>query len=57
MEDGSRWWYSTTRHRPELVGERGPELFVPNSSGSIKTNADTKSAMGGGGGVNLSHKI
>jgi len=34
---------------PTLVGERGPELFVPNSAGSIKTNADTKSAMGGGG--------
>ena len=39
---------------PTLVGERGPELFVPNSAGSIRTNADTKSAMGGGGGgVNI----
>jgi len=36
--------------QPTLVGERGPELFVPNSSGSIKTNADTKQSLGGGGG-------
>ena len=35
--------------RPTLVGERGPELFVPNSAGSIRNNADTKSTMGGGG--------
>ena len=27
---------------PTLVGERGPELFVPNSAGAIRTNADTK---------------
>ena len=38
---------------PTLVGERGPELFVPNSAGSIKNNSDTKSAMGGGGGVSI----
>jgi hypothetical protein len=42
---------------PTLVGERGPELFVPNSSGSIKTNADTKSAMGGGGGVSITQNL
>jgi hypothetical protein len=36
--------------QPTLVGERGPELFVPNSSGSIKNNADTKQMVGGGGG-------
>ena len=34
---------------PTLVGERGPELFVPGSAGSIRNNADTKSSMGGGG--------
>ena len=40
--------------QPTLVGERGPELFVPNSAGSIKNNSDTKSAMGGsGGGVSI----
>ena len=35
---------------PTLVGERGPELFVPSSAGSIKNNADTKQMVGGGGG-------
>ncbi|MDB4614328.1 hypothetical protein OAH18_01430, partial [bacterium] len=34
---------------PTLVGERGPELFVPGSAGSIRNNADTRSSMGGGG--------
>ena len=38
---------------PTLVGERGPELFVPNTGGSIKNNADTKKTMSGGGGVNI----
>ena len=38
---------------PTLVGERGPELFVPNSAGSIRTNADTKKTMSGGGGVSV----
>ena len=40
-------------NRPSLVGERGPELFVPNSAGKIVNGADTKSAMGGGGGVSI----
>ena len=34
---------------PTLVGERGPELFVPNGAGKIVNGADTKSTMGGGG--------
>ena len=34
---------------PTLVGERGPELFVPDSSGVIRSHADTQSMMGGGG--------
>lgn len=34
---------------PYLVGEQGPELFVPGSSGGIVPN----SAMGGGGSVNV----
>ena len=42
---------------PTLVGERGPELFVPNSAGAIRTNADTKSAMGGGGGVSITQNL
>ena len=43
--------------RPTLVGERGPELFVPNSAGSIRTNADTKKTMSGGGGVNVTQNL
>ena len=39
--------------QPTLVGERGPELFVPNSAGAIRTNADTKKTMSGGGGVSV----
>ena len=30
---------------PTMVGERGPELFVPDTTGSIRNNADSK---GGG---------
>lgn len=36
---------SVQRGRVSLVGERGPELFVPHSAGSIVPN----NAMGGGG--------
>jgi len=33
---------------PYIVGERGPELFVPNSSGTIVPGAtSTGSALGG----------
>jgi hypothetical protein len=37
-------------NRPYMVGERGPELFVPHSSGSIVAN--NKLAGGGGGSTN-----
>jgi len=42
-------------NQPIVVGERGPELFVPGSSGSIVSNSDmgdmgTGQAVGGGGG-------
>jgi lambda family phage tail tape measure protein len=33
-----------------LVGERGPELFVPKRAGTIIPNHQLKDAMGGGGG-------
>ena len=42
---------------PTLVGERGPELFVPNSAGAIRNNADTKKTMSGGGGVNVTQNL
>ena len=38
-----------TGGKPYVVGERGPELFVPNSSGSIVPNHQ----MGGGIVVNV----
>ena len=34
-----------TSNMPYIVGERGPELFVPNNSGSIISNADTRAAL------------
>jgi len=33
---------------PTLVGERGPELFIPKTAGTIRTAADTRGMMGRG---------
>jgi hypothetical protein len=43
--------------RPTLVGELGPELFIPSSSGTVMTSLSTSHAMegGAGGGVNIAH--
>jgi hypothetical protein len=41
--------------QPTLVGERGAEIFVPNSSGRIMNNADSQGA--GGGGVVINQNI
>ena len=35
-------------NRPALVGERGPELFVPRTAGAITPSSLTPSKMGGG---------
>ena len=35
------------RGAPTLVGERGPEIFVPNTGGTIMNNMNSKNAMGG----------
>jgi hypothetical protein len=32
---------------PVMVGERGPELFIPHSAGVIRNNHDTMNMMGG----------
>ena len=40
------------RTQPYMVGERGPEMFVPNQSGSIVPNG-----AGGGGGVVVNQTI
>ena len=37
--------------RPYNVGERGAEIFVPNTGGTIMNNMNSKNAMGGGGTV------
>lgn len=34
--------------QPMLVGERGPEIFVPHSAGRIMNNASSQRAIGGG---------
>ena len=39
-------------NRPMVVGERGPELFVPNTAGNIMTNNKSRQMTGGGGNVN-----
>jgi len=45
-------------NKPSLVGERGPELFVPNTAGTIKNNSDTKQMVGGGGGgINVTQNL
>jgi phage-related minor tail protein len=41
------------RGNPYVVGERGPELFVPSRSGSIVSNDN----MSGGGGVTVVQNI
>jgi len=35
------------RNTPTLVGERGAEIFVPNTGGTILNNMNTKNVMGG----------
>ena len=42
---------------PYIVGERGPELFVPRNSGSIISNDRLAGASSGGGGVNITYNI
>lgn len=42
---------------PYVVGERGPELFVPRSSGSIVPNGAMGSSGGSAGGVTVNYNI
>ena len=48
---------SVQRNKPVLVGERGAELFVPSSSGSIVSNKNLAGAGIGGGGVTVNQTI
>jgi hypothetical protein len=43
--------------RPYLVGERGPELFVPGTGGSVVPTNDLRAAMGSGSGIGTSSPI
>ena len=40
-----------------LVGERGPEIFVPNTGGTVMNNMNSKNAMGGGGTTVINQSI
>tara|TARA_R110002126_G_scaffold126566_1_gene268773 strand:- start:3548 stop:5440 length:1893 start_codon:yes stop_codon:yes gene_type:complete len=42
---------------PYMVGERGPEIFVPHSSGNIMNNMNSKNATGGGGATIINQSI
>lgn len=42
-----------SKGKPTIVGERGPEMMIPNTSGTIMNNMNTRNAMGGGGGVTV----
>lgn len=38
---------------PYVVGEQGPELFVPGASGQIVSNENSRAALSGGGGMTI----
>lgn len=42
---------------PVLVGERGPELFVPSGAGTIMNNMNTNNALSGAGGTVVNQTI
>ena len=42
---------------PRLVGERGPELFVPNQAGRIIPSSLTPNAMSAGGGIVINQSL
>tara|TARA_B100001057_G_scaffold500799_1_gene617897 strand:+ start:903 stop:3059 length:2157 start_codon:yes stop_codon:yes gene_type:complete len=44
-------------NRPMIVGERGPELMIPNTGGKILNNMNTMNALGGGGGIVVNQNL
>ena len=46
---------------PSIIGEKGPELWMPDQPGRIHSNSDSKSILsnmgGGGGGVNFNGAV
>jgi hypothetical protein len=45
---------SVTGKKPYMVGERGPELFVPGGNGTIIPNSNMRGGGGGGSSFNIS---
>ena len=47
------------RNQPAIVGEKGPELFIPKTAGTILSNEDSQGALtpAGGGGVTVNFNI
>jgi hypothetical protein len=45
---------SVTGNQPYMVGERGPELFVPGGNGTIIPNGNMRGGSGGGNSINVS---
>ena len=48
------------RNQPAIVGEKGPELFIPKTAGTILSNEDSQTALSpasGGGSVNVNFTI
>lgn len=52
---GRAYGGSVTGNTPYMVGERGPELFVPSGNGTIIPNSNMRG--GGGGGNNISVNV
>ena len=48
---------SYSPNRPILVGERGPELMIPNTGGKILNNMNTKNALGGGDNIVINQNL
>ena len=51
---GRAYGGSVTGKTPYMVGERGPELFVPSGNGTIIPNSNMRSGGGGGSSFNIS---
>lgn len=45
---------SVTGNQPYMVGERGPELFVPGGNGTIIPNSNIRGGSGGGSPISIS---
>lgn len=48
---------AASANRPYLVGERGPELIVPNSASTVMNSNNTRSALGGGDSTTIVQNI